>query len=127
MRMREWETKHWILAPIIIIIAIGAFALRWSQRARLGLAIVQRLGRMLGCQVRVRSKRSAGSVFSIETPLSANASIDERAPAREVEADRVGEGKSILIVEDDPEVLARLDRFLSDPQNNGRSSRTRRD
>ena len=30
MMLRQWEAKHWILASLIIVIAVGAFAYSWS-------------------------------------------------------------------------------------------------
>jgi hypothetical protein len=30
MRMHDWTAKHWIVAAIIIIVAVGAFSLSWS-------------------------------------------------------------------------------------------------
>ena len=30
MRMHDWTAKHYIVATIIIFVAVGAFALSWS-------------------------------------------------------------------------------------------------
>ena len=30
MIMHQWTAKHWIVASIIILVAVGAFALSWS-------------------------------------------------------------------------------------------------
>jgi hypothetical protein len=30
MRMHDWTAKHWIVATIIILVAVGAFSLSWS-------------------------------------------------------------------------------------------------
>jgi two-component system, chemotaxis family, CheB/CheR fusion protein len=86
-----------------------------SRGLGLGLAIVERLGDLLGHTIDVRSRRGSGSVFAIEVALVpegrplAPKSIE---PEREEIAARSG---SILIVEDDPalryslEVLLRAD------------------
>ena len=77
----------------------------------LGLAIVQRLGGLLGHKVSVRSRQGAGSVFSIEVPLGTDAGAPEialAAPSTAV-AGRTG---TILIVEDEPEVRNLLEQFL---------------
>jgi len=78
----------------------------------LGLAIVQRLGNLLGHAVDVRSRAGRGSVFSIEVPIASTGrpilpKVIERAA--EATAARAG---SILIVEDDPEVRDVLELLL---------------
>jgi|RhiMetdeSRZDD1v2_1073273.scaffolds.fasta_scaffold1008284_2 hypothetical protein len=30
MIMHEWTAKHWIIASLIIIVAVGSFILSWS-------------------------------------------------------------------------------------------------
>jgi len=30
MLMHDWTAKHWIISAIIILLAVGAFALSWS-------------------------------------------------------------------------------------------------
>ena len=30
MLMHDWTAKHWIISSIIILLAVGAFALSWS-------------------------------------------------------------------------------------------------
>jgi len=84
----------------------------------LGLAIVQRLEKLLGYRVRVRSQLGKGSVFAIEVRLAAGdaATVIQKPLAetnnRPVEgARRSGE---VLIVEDDPDVRELLEAFLRD-------------
>ena len=79
-----------------------------SRGLGLGLAIVQRLGDLLGHAVDVRSREGRGSVFSIETPLAPRAArLAPGAIEREAEESAIRDG-SILIVEDDPEVREAL-------------------
>jgi hypothetical protein len=30
MTLHDWEAKHWIIAALIVIVAVGAFAYSWS-------------------------------------------------------------------------------------------------
>ena len=75
----------------------------------LGLAIVQRLGDMLGHPVAVRSNPGRGSVFSIEAGLAAAQALI--APPAKVSDHARG---AILIVEDDPEVRELLELLLGE-------------
>ena len=72
----------------------------------LGLAIVRRLGDLLGHRVHVRSHHGRGSVFAIDMPLASDpvaASLDagKRAPVDDVAPRRAA---IVLIVEDDADV-----------------------
>lgn len=73
----------------------------------LGLAIVQRLSRLLGHRVTVRSQPGRGSVFAIELPLTA--AVAER---RETTVAQVGTGalagRFLLAIDDDPVQLAAM-------------------
>jgi two-component system CheB/CheR fusion protein len=86
-----------------------------SRGLGLGLSIVQRLGRLLGHPVTVRSSAGKGSVFSIEV-LRATGGVEEiRVPQlllRDAEpARRTG---VILVVEDDPDLREALQLFLQE-------------
>jgi signal transduction histidine kinase len=72
----------------------------------LGLAIVQRLARLLGTQVHVRSRVGHGTVFSLVVPAGQAArSFDARVvAAAPVPAAPTLHGRSIVVVEDDPGV-----------------------
>jgi len=73
-----------------------------NQGLGLGLAIVQRLGDLLGHAVDVRSRRGSGSVFSIEVPLAPEGtSLAPIGLVREIE-DVAAPESVVLIVEDDP-------------------------
>ncbi len=83
----------------------------------LGLSIVQRLGKLLGHQVRVRSLPGKGSVFAIEIKLPTETAmppmkiIDNK---NGVIAEAVRRTGTILVVEDDPEIRDLLELFLQD-------------
>jgi signal transduction histidine kinase/CheY-like chemotaxis protein len=70
----------------------------------LGLAIVDRLGRLLGHKVELDSRTGRGSRFSVTVPLAAQVSAAEvPAPASAV-ADPA-RGKRVLVIDDDTLVL----------------------
>jgi two-component system CheB/CheR fusion protein len=77
----------------------------------LGLAIVQRLGDLLGHLVEVRSREGSGSVFSIEVALAPDRPAVPPGIERERENLIVQRGL-ILIVEDDPALREALEILL---------------
>jgi two-component system CheB/CheR fusion protein len=79
----------------------------------LGLSIVQRLGTLLGHQVRVRSWPGRGSVFSVDIPIAQTADGPSPAPVTALPSavsSRVS--GSILVIEDDPDIRQLLQTFL---------------
>ena len=84
----------------------------------LGLSICERLARLLGTSLQLRSRPGRGSVFRIEVPLvPADAAA---APAASVPAEAFGAGAepagmggTVLIVDDDPLVLASTSELLA--------------
>ncbi len=85
-----------------------------SRGLGLGLSIVQRLGKMLGHPVRVRSRPGKGSIFSIEVKLEHAPAVEKinlHRPPTPVAS--VGRGAGdILIVEDDTDVCELLELLL---------------
>ena len=79
----------------------------------LGLAIVQRLGNILGHQIAVRSTPGKGSVFSIEVPLGL-VSKPKRTVQTELPLDRSNAlvSGTILIIEDEGSVRDALESWL---------------
>jgi signal transduction histidine kinase/CheY-like chemotaxis protein len=79
----------------------------------LGLALTQKLCRLMGGDVSVESERGHGSCFTIRLPPS----LDEAAQRRnEIEAAEptavAGGGEVVLVVDDDPAMLELMERIL---------------
>jgi two-component system CheB/CheR fusion protein len=95
---------------------LGNVARERDRGLGLGLSIVQRLGKLMGHRVRVRSRLGEGSMFAIEIALQAKEAAprpDVRPPApNEVAHAGVPVTGEILIVEDDPEMLELLAEVL---------------
>ena len=84
----------------------------------LGLAIVQRLGTLLGHRVQVRSHPGKGSVFAVEVMLAAAAAVPASTALPSHRAENGDNGPrragAILVIEDDPEVRDLLQLLLRD-------------
>lgn len=78
----------------------------------LGLAIVERLGELLGLRIDVRSLEGKGSVFAIEAPLAARGLSVAPERIEPQDNDLLMRAGSVLIVEDDPALRESLELFL---------------
>ncbi len=77
-----------------------------DRGAGLGLAIVERIGRLLGHPVALRSRLGHGSVFSVRVPLgdSPDANLDVRPLAAEAGGGSSLRGCRVWCIDDDPRV-----------------------
>lgn len=89
---------------------IGNTARDHSRGFGIGLATVRRVATLLGTEVRVRSEVGQGSTFTLALPLA-----EDWASAEEDEAVGSGpilEGRTALVVDDEPLVLKALELML---------------
>jgi PAS domain S-box-containing protein len=77
----------------------------------LGLAIVQRMARALGHQVRVRSELGSGSVFSVEVPISTAPALAAHKPAAPLPAARLDEAV-VLCIDNEQSILEGMTHLL---------------
>lgn len=81
----------------------------------LGLSIVARLAAVLDCTLTVRSKPGHGTCFSLRVPyaLEADTYVTHSETSNVVDQS-IFEGKSLVVIDDDPQVLSALTRVLED-------------
>src|SRR5579859_3361497 len=90
------------------------------QRSRglgLGLSIVRRLASLLGHHITVHSRPGKGSVFAVEIEVPPEGTVPARGPPRAGAGEESlgsGQSRTILAVEDDPEVRGLIEGFLND-------------
>lgn len=81
-----------------------------ARGAGLGLAIVERIGRLLGHPIRVRSTLGRGSLFEVGVPLADASEVAPPLPVAEPVNDSSGEsplrGCVVWAIDDDPHVSA---------------------
>lgn len=82
-----------------------------EQGLGLGLAIVQRLAKLLDTEIEVRSMPGKGSVFTFRLPL-ADAPVLVETKRAALEAPR-NTGKTILAIDDDPDILEAIQQLLA--------------
>ncbi|RZA36522.1 MAG: response regulator [Lysobacteraceae bacterium] len=84
-----------------------------DRGAGLGLAIVERIGRLLGHPIGLRSHLGRGSVFSVRVPLGDGAEpMQDAAPATDALDDSPLQGRRIWCIDDDPRVCEAMRTLL---------------
>ncbi len=78
----------------------------------LGLAIVKRLADLMGAKVALRSQPGRGTVFSLELPLGKWVPQVQAMPSAKGALNLTLEGRTIVVVEDEPAVLSGLEALL---------------
>jgi signal transduction histidine kinase/CheY-like chemotaxis protein len=82
-----------------------------EQGMGLGLSIVQRLVNLLGARLNVRSAVGKGSMFSVRLPIAAPMRMQN---FREQVTEIPRKNKTVLIIDDDLEVLSAVARLISE-------------
>jgi two-component system CheB/CheR fusion protein len=121
LSIEVWDTGVGIASDELGSIFEEYYQLAGSGRERsrgfgLGLSIVKRLGDLLGHKLRVSSRPGKGSVFAIEVPIVAvYGGRDEHARVQIAEAvSATPRAGSILVVEDDPDIITLLEMLVRD-------------
>lgn len=78
----------------------------------LGLAIVRRMGRLLGTEVELVSELGRGSTFTIRLPLSSAAPRSEGHASAAVRRADPLRGRGVLVIDDEPDVRVGMRRLL---------------
>ena len=118
LRLEVWDTGRGIAADRLDSIFLEFNQLDVGRAADrkgvgLGLAIVDRIARILECQVRVRSWPGRGSVFSIDVPLSSEAPRPVVAPSAPLPA--LGDplpGRRLLVLDNETSILQSMAALL---------------
>ena len=84
-----------------------------KQGLGLGLAIVERLARLLGHAIEVHSIVGRGSRFSITVPVASAAEIEQVATDRVAQPDQLADDRLIVLVDDDRSVRESMGGLLS--------------
>jgi Na+/proline symporter/CheY-like chemotaxis protein len=85
---------------------------RVARGVGLGLSIVERIARVLDCEVALRSNVGRGSRFSVEVPRATTAVAAPTVPvAAKVAAGRLG-GTVILCIDNEPAILDGMEKLL---------------
>ncbi|WP_110972626.1 PAS domain-containing hybrid sensor histidine kinase/response regulator [Pseudomonas huaxiensis] len=118
LRLEVWDTGRGIAADRLDSIFLEFNQLDVGRAADrkgvgLGLAIVDRIARILECQVRVRSWPGRGSVFSIDVPLSSETPRPVVAPSAPLPA--LGDplpGRRLLVLDNETSILQSMAALL---------------
>lgn len=118
VRLEVWDTGRGIPADQLEAIFLEFNQLDVGRAADrrgvgLGLAIVDRIAGILGCQVQVRSVPGRGSVFAIEVPLVRDlpAPVAADSVPRAVTGDPLP-GRRLLVIDNEDAILASMAALL---------------
>src|SRR5262249_60720659 len=78
----------------------------------LGLSIVERIARVLHCELTLKSKIGNGSCFAVEVPRAAAAQALKSTPLSRLEAGRL-DGMVVLCIDNERAVLSGMETLLN--------------
>ncbi len=91
-----------------------ASAAKTARGLGLGLSIVERISKVLGHRIKVRSKPGVGSMFSVLVPVSAARAMAEQSVAEAPSAPQtLLTGLQIIAVDNEPRILAGMNHLLT--------------
>jgi signal transduction histidine kinase/ActR/RegA family two-component response regulator len=90
----------------------GATASKYGGTG-LGLALSQKLCRLMGGDIAVQSEIGKGSCFTIRVPVKLQPALDHGAETGMAETDMSGDGNTVLIIDSDPSVADALRQILT--------------
>lgn len=117
LRLEVWDTGVGIPQDQHKIIFEEFTRLELAQQTEvglgLGLSIVERLGRVLGHHVNLRSAPGRGSVFSVAIPRAEQniVTVKPKAPRRAARRDTMG-GMVVIAIDNDPRILEGMQALL---------------
>jgi Na+/proline symporter/signal transduction histidine kinase len=118
LKISVWDTGVGIDESEADVIFHEFHRLDYAQRLDekglgLGLAICERIARMLGHEMDVRSRPNHGSCFSITVPLATKETIDERTKPVSVLGEHSKlEDLAVLCVDNEPDILEGMNMLL---------------
>lgn len=117
LRLEVWDTGRGIAADSLESIFLEFNQLDVGRAADrkgvgLGLAIVERIAKILGCQVRVRSWPGRGSMFSIEVPLSEEIPLPISLAPPQAGAGNPLPGRRLLVLDNETSILESMRALL---------------
>ena len=117
LRLEVWDTGRGIAADSLQSIFLEFNQLDVGRAADrkgvgLGLAIVERIAKILGCQVVVRSWPGRGSMFSIEVPLSEEVPLPISLAPPQAGAGNPLPGRRLLVLDNETSILESMRALL---------------
>lgn len=117
VELQVWDSGRGIAADQLDKIFLEFNQLEVGRAAErkgvgLGLAIVERIARMLGYPVQVRSLPGRGSVFGIRVPLAEKLSLRQVLAVAQPVLGNPLPGRRLLVIDNEVDILHSMDALL---------------